>query len=297
MKKLITHNGPFHSDDIFAAATLSLYLEKQGEEFEIIRTRDEEIIKNADYVFDVGGIYDEAANRFDHHQQGGAGKRENNIDYASFGLVWKKFGTEMCGSQKSRDIIDTKVASPIDAHDNGILLVDFKKDIYPYTIQRVFEMVMRPTWQEDISLTNDFFFMCVNMAKEILKREIKHAQDRILAEENVLQLYNASVDKRIIFLDKYYPFSDVISSFPEPLFVVSPRREDSLWAIIAVSNPGPKTFINRKDLPEAWAGLRDEELQKVTGVSDAIFCHRGKYLAVAGSKDGAMKLAQIAVNA
>ncbi|PIZ87309.1 hypothetical protein COX93_01400, partial [Candidatus Nomurabacteria bacterium CG_4_10_14_0_2_um_filter_30_12] len=53
--KLITHNGSFHSDDIFATATLSLLLEKRGESFEIIRTRDEEIIKNGDYIFDVGG--------------------------------------------------------------------------------------------------------------------------------------------------------------------------------------------------------------------------------------------------
>ncbi|MEK7128127.1 MAG: MYG1 family protein [Patescibacteria group bacterium] len=57
--KLVTHDGSFHSDDIFAAATLQIYLEKKGEAFEIIRTRDEEIIKNGDFVFDVGGIYDE----------------------------------------------------------------------------------------------------------------------------------------------------------------------------------------------------------------------------------------------
>ena len=74
-KTLITHNGSFHTDDIFACATLSLMLEKKGEKFEIIRTRDEEIIKTGDYVFDVGGVYDEEGNRFDHHQKGGAGVR------------------------------------------------------------------------------------------------------------------------------------------------------------------------------------------------------------------------------
>ena len=73
MKKLVTHNGSFHSDDIFAAATLIIYLEKRGEKYEIIRTRDQEIIKTGDYVFDVGGVYDEATNRFDHHQKGGGG--------------------------------------------------------------------------------------------------------------------------------------------------------------------------------------------------------------------------------
>ena len=58
IKKLITHNGSFHADDLFACAVLFLLLEKRGEKFEIIRTRDENILKNGDYVFDVGGIYD-----------------------------------------------------------------------------------------------------------------------------------------------------------------------------------------------------------------------------------------------
>jgi len=44
-KKLITHNGSFHTDDVFACAALSLMLEKNNEKFEIIRTRDPEIIR------------------------------------------------------------------------------------------------------------------------------------------------------------------------------------------------------------------------------------------------------------
>src|SRR3989338_5804368 len=111
MKKLVTHNGSFHADDIFSAAALSLLLEKAGEAYEITRTRTPEIIDDADYVFDVGGIYDEKNNKFDHHQTGGAGKRESissgpEIEYSSFGLVWKKFGLELCGEKKSADLVD-----------------------------------------------------------------------------------------------------------------------------------------------------------------------------------------------
>ena len=64
VKKLITHNGTFHADDVFACVTLSLMLEKNGEKFKIIRTRDEKIIKGGDYVFDIGGVYDEKTNRY-----------------------------------------------------------------------------------------------------------------------------------------------------------------------------------------------------------------------------------------
>ena len=41
---------------------------------------------SADIVIDVGGQYDPDAGRFDHHQRGGAGERENGIPYSSFGL-------------------------------------------------------------------------------------------------------------------------------------------------------------------------------------------------------------------
>ena len=58
---------------------------------------------------------------------------------------------------------------------------------------------------------------------------------------------------------------------------------------------GGMTFKNRKDLPKSWAGLVDEELQKISGVPDAMFCHRGLFVANAKSREGAIKLAQIAV--
>ena len=57
--KIITHNAGFHTDDVFAVATLQLLL---GDKTEVIRTRDEEIIQSGDYVVDVGGIYDEDNN-------------------------------------------------------------------------------------------------------------------------------------------------------------------------------------------------------------------------------------------
>jgi uncharacterized UPF0160 family protein len=43
-------------------------------------------------ILDVGDIYNPDQFRFDHHQAGGAGKRENDISYASCGLIWKHFG-------------------------------------------------------------------------------------------------------------------------------------------------------------------------------------------------------------
>jgi uncharacterized UPF0160 family protein len=308
-KKLITHDGSFHSDDVFACATLCLLLEKNNEQFEIIRTRDEKIIKNvkADdgYVFDVGGIYDEKENRFDHHQIGGGGKR-SGIEYASFGLVWKKFGKILTGNEKVAEIIDKRLAMPIDAFDNGFDLVENKYEITPYYIQHFF-FAMRPTWKEEKSSANkddalhdfakskdEMFFETVKIAKKVLTREIIQTQDMLLAEELVISIYKNTKDKRIIVLDKNYPWEYIINNFSEPLFVIHYKEADNSWQVGAVKE-NPKTFVNRKNFPKLWAGLRDEELINVTGVQDAVFCHRGLFLAVAKTKEGAMKLAQIAV--
>src|SRR3989344_6047926 len=190
-KKLVTHNGSFHSDDIFATAMLSLMLERKNENFEIIRTRDPKTIEKGDYVYDVGGVYDKKMNRFDHHQKGGAEKRENGIEYSSVGLVWKKFGEKLCGSLKTAKIIDRRLVSPIDAADNGINLVENKYDISPYYIQD-FIYSMRPTWRENNLDCDIMFFKCVDFAKEILLREIIQAKDAILAMDKVISIYKKS---------------------------------------------------------------------------------------------------------
>jgi uncharacterized UPF0160 family protein len=38
-----------------------------------------------------------------------------------------------------------------------------------------------------------------------------------------------------------------------------------------------------------------KDLQKVTGISDATFCHRSLFYAVAKSKKGAIKLVELAI--
>ena len=129
---------------------------------------------------------------------------------------------------------------------------------------------------------------------KVLKREIIQTEDALSAEEFVTSIYKNTKDKRIIVLDKIYPFQDTLNKFPEPLFVIYYKESSNHWMVKAIRED-PKTFNKRKDFPKSWAGLRDEELQKITGVGDAVFCHRGLFLAVANSKEGAIKLAQIAV--
>jgi uncharacterized UPF0160 family protein len=104
MKTVVTHNGKFHSDEIFGVAVLQLVY--GIEHLEIIRTRDQIQIDKADIVLDVGGVYDPALQRFDHHQVGGP-VRENGLPYAAFGLVWREYGENVTGSNEIADKIES----------------------------------------------------------------------------------------------------------------------------------------------------------------------------------------------
>jgi len=289
--KLITHNDRFHADDVCAMATLRILF---GDKIkEVIRTRDEDIISTGDIVFDVGNVYDSETNRFDHHQVEGAGTRENGIPYAAFGLVWKKWGEEICGSQYVADLIDKKMVQTVDASDNGFAL-------YGYTMPDVKEYVLDTicgafgsTWKEEDNYDTAFFEV-VAIVEKILRREIKIAQDKYEVVPLVESAYAQAEDKRVVVLDEYYPWHDVLQKYEDILFVISPNKEKRIWRINAVQQ---EKFVNRKDLPSAWAGLRDEEFKKVSGVEGALFCHRKLFLAGANTKESAVLLAKKAIEA
>lgn len=288
----VTHNARFHADDVFAAATvLETYPEAK-----ITRSRDAALIQSADIVFDTGNVYDPSTLRFDHHQQGGAGKRDNGIPYASFGLVWKHFGEKLCGGSSAvADSVDRKLVQAIDAMDNGIELSDPKiEGLYPYTFQTI-TFSFGATWKEDQDQNDQTFMELVDFARKILRREIVQAGDFLQAENFVKEAYLTAGDKRIVMLDANYPWLSVLVTLPEPLYVVRPNIQSGDWKVEAVPVK-MMTYENRKKLPEAWAGKRDAELAAVTGVPDAVFCHNGRFMAVAKSKAGALKLAEIAVD-
>ena len=291
--KLVTHNGSFHADDIFAAATLVLFLEKENKSFEIIRTREEEVIKKGDFVFDVGLVYDSEKNRFDHHQIGGAGKREETgIEYASFGLVWKKYGAIVCNSEDVANFLDRKIVQPIDAGDNGMDLIELKTTIRPYFLQSFLKLFI-PSWKnvdEESLLVG--FLEAVNFAKSLLRKEIDLALDYKEGEMKVKQAYEKAEDKRVVILDQKYPWVDVATTFPETLFVVFPRINDNTWGAEGVF-VGLPSFEKRKNFPESWAGLRDVDLEKETGVEGAVFCHRGRFMVVAKTKEAVLELVNL----
>lgn len=95
-KSIGTHDGAFHADEVLGCTMLSKYTE-QFKNAQIVRTRDDNILKGLDIVIDVGKVYDPATLRLDHHQREFVDTFDANHDIrlSSAGLVYRHFGKEV----------------------------------------------------------------------------------------------------------------------------------------------------------------------------------------------------------
>ena len=283
---IATHNGNFHADDVFSVAALkTLYPAAK-----LVRTRDLDVMAKADVVLDVGGIYDADAGRFDHHQRGGAGERENGIPYSSFGLIWQKYGVELCaGNQEISDSVDKNLVSTIDAIDCGYL----KGVSTGISLSQTISM-FNPTWQEESNF-DTCFDEAVAFASRVLARFIASASGGISAKDIVAEAIEKAEDPRLIVLEQYTPWKTTVHRLSEEaLYVVYPSG--GAWRVQTVPVE-LGSFEDRKSLPTPWAGLSDKELQDVTGLDDAMFCHNGLFIGGAASFESTMKMAAMALEA
>ncbi len=293
---LVTHDQGFHADDVMAYAILQEVLEKRGNRWCIVRTRDENIISKGDIIFDVGNDYKPDRNLYDHHQQERAGARDNGVLYASAGLIWKHFGRELCVSDEMWQSIDRCLIQELDAIDNGqnyIGTMMFPDTGYTSLAIHIsnFESKDKTPRQLLRSFKNAAVF-----ARGILHRMI---ESKIILENSFKEaskVYELSENKQILVFEKNYerPTWKRLAEFPEPIFVVYYNEKADSWKVEAVPVT-PITMDSRKLFPETWRGLRDNELVEATGVSDAQFCHPSGFLLGTKTKESALRLARKAV--
>ena len=291
-KLIVTHNSGFHADDVFAAATLSLYFEKIDQPYIIRRSREDEDIEKADIVFDVGMVYDPAKERFDHHQVGGAGERENGVPYAAFGLVWKHYGMGLVENESLWQRVDDQLATPVDGPDNGFALEELKiPGVRPFYLGDVLTLLFSKGKDPDKE-----FAEAVQFAKRILSEFIERAQASEDIKERIISDYKESEDELLALIDIPATRQMIVFSLykEKALFAVFPSKTSDAWKVLAIRKD-PTQFEAKKNLPEYWGGLQGRDLQKVTGVDDAVFCHRKLFLAESGSREGAIALGKLAL--
>ncbi|WEF32720.1 MYG1 family protein [Pseudoduganella chitinolytica] len=309
---IVTHNGKFHADDAWAVAVLHILFPQA----EIVRTRDQAIIDSADFVVDVGGIWDPATGRFDHHQKGFSGARQSGVPYASAGLVWREFGGQCvralasthCGHELSEDkarelayAIDSDIVQYLDLSDVGAA----KNAPGGYGLSAVISG-FNPNWLDEQRLgygapAEAFrlaeFRRAMALLADVLANAVKYRVGALLAVQQVRQS-EALEDGKVLFLkNSALPWTQLVrKEMPKVLFVISHSLGEQRYLLHTVP-VSAESFDARADLPEAWAGLRDAELAAVTGVPDAIFCHNGRFIAAVKSYEGARELARQALQA
>lgn len=297
-KILVTHNGSFHADDVFAAATLGLWLDAQGLKYKIIRTRDEEMIAVADYVFDVGHIYDHTSGRYDHHQGESPGTHPSGIPYAAFGLIWRHYGLDICmGDTQTFEDINESIVQPLDASDNGIDLYQTNQyGIAPVVLQNVLH------WISDTEDQDEEFMAAYRFARTMMQKVINERLLKNQAVSEIRHIYATQEKGPIVVFDipsSRHTITEALASLPEArelLYAVYPDKEMTQWNILALPLHSG-TFELKKGLPESWRGLQGEALQQASGVATAQFCHKSGFWMFAVTREDAEELARKAINA
>ena len=287
---LITHGGTFHPDDVFS----TIFLNKMFPNSIVYRaTQIPEKFNGNQIIYDIG------YGSFDHHGPN-AKMRNDKIKYSSFGLLWKEYGLSYLSKitenyEKLWQIIDEKLVMQIDGIDNG----NFPKIEADYKLMDLDNVIdlFNKAWNENVDNDQNFQQACM-IAELIFDRLLLKEKAKLEAQKEVETSIAQNNHQEILILDKYMPYQEFIlesknKKANDILYVIfkSNRRGYTIRAVTKELG----SFESRKKFPKEWAGLRNEDLQKVTGVKTATFCHNACFICVADELTDAIKLAKLAV--
>lgn len=258
--KAFTHGGKFHADDVFSAALL-LYINP-----EIVISRGNKVPEDFDgIVFDIG------RGRYDHHQKDSR-VRENGVPYAAFGLLWEALGKEILGEELAEKL-DESFIQPLDINDNT-----GEKNELATLIGN-----FNPPWDAKGG-SDEAFFQAVSVAGMILENKFERYRGNARADQRVEQVLEEHNPKnRILVLPEFIPCQKALDE-TEIAFVIFPSNRGGYCI-----QPQKREYsMNYKcSFPSQWLGLEGEELVKETGLSSAVFCHKGGFLMTVGELEDA----------
>ncbi len=305
---ITTHGGKPHTDDVCGVATVGLavtigILPYSGYEIQRVRNTNSKQTYKSGIAIDVGRIFDPENDRFDHHQEDFDGVRENGVPYASFGLVWKKYGEEICqyfidtyysqlqyelDAREVMDSFDERLVQPIDNADvNGKEGEMF--GMRDYTIQRIVRSYDYNGKSHDKTFVEDLVPLFMNIIRNEIRKKIENSHDaktvRVVLEEG-----NTFCEGRALFLPRKLPFKRELAETDVEVVVYS---EAGQWRALVTAEP---SGMNKVLFPKEWRGLAKDEFEVASGVVDANFCHRAGFTIGASTKDAIVELVSLALN-
>jgi uncharacterized UPF0160 family protein len=271
INSIVTHEGTFHADEVFAVAVLStIYPEAT-----ITRTRTLEEKEDTIFV-DVGMKYD-GKMYFDHHQKDPNLTRPDGSQYASAGLIWGCYHDHFIRASIKELLtedeitfislkLDDKLFKAVDAVDNG-LLHSLKADFPIYSISHFISSFNAK--DTNSSEQDSQFMVAVNIAKMAINQELQQAYNEAKAFDIVRNLITGP----ILELPEYMPYHDAIrDTYVE--YVVFPDKGQ--WVVRSAENK----FNFNSDLVE-----QDLKLKPYL-----VFCHKAGFIAKTKTKESALYL-------
>lgn len=297
---LVTHSGGFHADELLS----SVILTRLFPDAQLVRSRDPEWITPAEgrIIYDVGQQYDPSQGVFDHHQRP-TPQRPDGQPFSSFGLVWNSFGRDYLAALgiPEHDIdavhaqFDERFVLPIDLMDNGAVDPGSAGPLLARLTLPVLLESLKPVFDDpDPDADDNAFASALPIARAFVESNLRREAAKERAAGIVANAIRAAGDGTVLELPQGMPFRPAIeeAGADHLLFVVHPRDED--WALTGI-RIGENTFEQRADLPKGWAGLTDAALEAASGVTGAKFCHTGRFLAIADSREAVLRMAALAV--
>jgi uncharacterized UPF0160 family protein len=272
-----THNGTFHADEVTACALLELFDLIDSDK--IHRTRDLSLLNQCEYVCDVGGIYDSSRKLFDHHQVDYTG----TLSSAGMVLLYLKEIGKITSDEYT--FLNNALIMGVDAHDNGTGVFLLGVCSYSQLISN-----FTPISHESLPETQDLAFMeAFYFASGHLHRLWRRHKYILSCKKLVIDAMRQN--SGCLFFEHSIPwmenFFDLNGAEHPAKFVIMPSGDH--WKLRGIPPTMRQNMQVRIPLPIEWAGLLDVELQKISNIPGAIFCHKGRFISVWETKEDAFK--------
>ncbi|CAE1303947.1 UPF0160 protein,UPF0160 protein MYG1, mitochondrial,UPF0160 protein C694.04c,UPF0160 protein C27H6.8,UPF0160 protein YER156C [Acanthosepion pharaonis] len=322
-KKIGTHNGTFHCDEVMACFLIQLLPEYKDST--IVRTRDSSKLDECDIVVDVGGVYDEKKLKFDHHQRT-FNESMNSLNpnfkwvtkLSSAGLIYYHYGRRIIEqilelNPKDPAIVDIiydkiyeNFVEEIDGIDNGINQTEEKPKYHISTHISKRVAHLNPRWNEDDFDEDELFRKAMKLVgDEFVDRILFYKKSWLPAREIVLKALEGR--EKVDESNEILHLTSGGCPWKDHLLLLEKEKEitPSIKYVLYTDLVGnwriqcvpvhPEGFSNRLSLPEEWRGLRDEKLSEKSGIKDCIFVHATGFIGGNKTYDGALEMARMAL--
>lgn len=275
-----THSGSFHADEVFAIALIRAFIDPEAR---WVRTRDLAQLAECDIVVDVGGIFDVASRRFDHHQKSYTGE----LSSAGMVLDWLEADGHVPPTLARQ--LRSQYTQHIDAVDTGRVVTGPR---VPCISSLVATLAAGAGGAFDAGFGHalDFAHRVVTSVATA-QREVEAARAVVKAAMSEAE----ATGSRVLWFDGYVRWKTAyfeLGGVEHPTWFVAFPDGDR-WKLVCIP-PEPGSFANKRDLPAAWAGLTDADLEAASGVEGALFCHKNRFIAAFTTRaalDAALEIA------